>query len=508
MAIYHFNAKIISRGNGSSAIASAAYRSGSKLVDEWVDETKDFSRKKHVMYSEILLPDHAPKGYADRGKLWNMVEQFEKKSNAQLAREIEFSLPVELPFSERLKAAKELAEFFRKKGMVVDMNIHEPDHDCPNPHCHMMMTMRPFQENGTFVERKSYRRYILDENGEKIPNASGKDFKFEKVTLYDWDDKGNVEKWRHEWESIENRFYEKNGLSERVSCESYEAQGIDLIPTIHEGAAVRAMERKGIRTEIGNLNREIKAVNELTIASAKKISALEENIRGLTFQKNSLQQAGQQPDNLLAVLREWQTNRSGFIQEKGIHQKTTTKTNNLKEYSEMVSFLQQNHITEPEQLQELFEQYKHRRSEIIGQRRENSVRRKDLSSILGNYEQYKLISKYYATYAAKEGKEKQKFYDKYHDLIEQAGTYRTGILNLCKRAGLPEKIAGKAWQNEQAALQMADKELLSEYQSLCNQIGNIEAIQKVVAGVYRSRQAEQKKELVTEKKPKRKDMEL
>ncbi len=158
------------------------------------------------------------------------------------------------------------------------------------------------------------------------------------------------------------------------------------------------MERKGIRTEIGNLNREIKAINELTIASAKKISAFEESIRGLTCQKKSLQQAGKQPDNLLAVLREWQTNRSDFIQEKGIHQKTTTKTNNLKEYSEMVSFLQQNHITEPEQLQELLEQYKHRRSEIIGQRRENSVRRKDLSSILGNYEQYKSISKYYATY--------------------------------------------------------------------------------------------------------------
>ena len=149
----HLNAKIISRGGEKpqSAVASAAYRSGTKIYCEYDGEIKDFSRKGHVIYSEILLPEYAPEEFADRSVLWNAVENFEKGSRAQLSREIEFSLPCELDADERLKAAKTLAEFFRDKGMVVDMNLHSPDHKNPNPHCHLMLTMRPFQKDGTFL---------------------------------------------------------------------------------------------------------------------------------------------------------------------------------------------------------------------------------------------------------------------------------------------------------------------------------------------------------------------
>ena len=148
----HLNAQIISRGGEKpqSAVASAAYRSGTKIYCEYDGEIKDFSRKGHVIYSEILLPEYAPKEFADRSVLWNAVENFEKGSRAQLSREIEFSLPCELDVDERLKAAKTLAEFFREKGMVVDMNLHSPDHKNPNPHCHLMLTLRPFQKDGTF----------------------------------------------------------------------------------------------------------------------------------------------------------------------------------------------------------------------------------------------------------------------------------------------------------------------------------------------------------------------
>ena len=152
----HLNAKIISRGGEKpqSAVASAAYRSATKIYCEYDGEVKDFSRKGHVIYSEILLPEYAPKEFADRSVLWNAVENFEKGSRAQLSREIEFSLPCELDADERLKAAKTLAEFFRDKGMVVDMNLHNPDHENPNPHCHLMLTMRPFEKDGSFVKKK------------------------------------------------------------------------------------------------------------------------------------------------------------------------------------------------------------------------------------------------------------------------------------------------------------------------------------------------------------------
>lgn len=208
----HLNAKIISRGGEKpqSAVASAAYRSGTKIYCEYDGEIKDFSRKGHVIYSEILLPEYAPEEFADRSVLWNAVENFEKGSRAQLSREIEFSLPCELDADERLKAAKTLAEFFRDKGMVVDMNLHSPDHKNPNPHCHLMLTMRPFQKDGTFLEKKCWREYELDKNGQKIPTKKGNDYKSHKVYATDWDDKGNVEKWRALWADIETDFYKKN----------------------------------------------------------------------------------------------------------------------------------------------------------------------------------------------------------------------------------------------------------------------------------------------------------
>ena len=156
----HLNAKIISRGGEKpqSAVASAAYRSATKIYCEYDGEIKDFSRKGHVIYSEILLPEYAPKEFADRSVLWNAVENFEKGSRAQLSREVEFSLPCELDADERLKAARTLAEFFRDKGMVVDMNLHSPDHENPNPHCHLMLTMRPFQKDGNMTLIKTVRK--------------------------------------------------------------------------------------------------------------------------------------------------------------------------------------------------------------------------------------------------------------------------------------------------------------------------------------------------------------
>ena len=95
-----------------------------------------------------------------------------------------------------------LAEFFRNKGMVVDMNLHSPDHENPNPHCHLMLTMRPFQKDGTFLEKKCWREYDLDKNGQKIPTKKGNDYKSHKVYATDWDDRGNVEKWRALWADI------------------------------------------------------------------------------------------------------------------------------------------------------------------------------------------------------------------------------------------------------------------------------------------------------------------
>ncbi len=454
----HLNAKIISRGGEKpqSAVASAAYRSGTKIYCEYDGEVKDFSRKGHVIYSEILLPEYVPKEFADRSVLWNAVENFEKGSRAQLSREIEFSLPCELDADERLKAAKKLAEFFRDKGMVVDMNLHSPDHENPNPHCHLMLTMRPFQKDGTFLEKKCWREYDLDKNGQKIPTKKGNDYKSHKVYATDWDDRGNVEKWRALWADIETDFYRKNGYEITAEHRSFERQGIDLLPTIHMGAAATAMERRGIQTEVGNMNREIKKINALIISSMENVERLTEKISFLEKAKKALEQEEskdaakndillkKEPDSIISILMEWQKNRSAFIQDKGIRQRMDTKTGNIKGFSSMVSFLQSHKIETLDDLQKLVEETKKKRSDNIHKQRELNAKLKKQSNIVDIYNAYKPFAEILKKYESLSGRQKQSYYDKNADKIETALSYRTGLKNMSGT----EKLLPKTWKKE------------------------------------------------------------
>ena len=196
IAIYHWNIGIVSRGKGKSAVAAAAYRSGEKLTNEWDGMTHDYTRKGGVVHTEIMLSPHAPPSFSDRSTLWNSVELYEKAGNAQLAREIDAALPIELSREEQIRLVREYCSSqFVSRGMCVDYAIH--DTDSGNPHCHIMLTMRPLDERGTWTA-KSKKEYDLDENGERIRLPSGR-YKTHKVDLTGWNDKGNTLLWRKAW---------------------------------------------------------------------------------------------------------------------------------------------------------------------------------------------------------------------------------------------------------------------------------------------------------------------
>ena len=258
----HYRIKISTRSKGQSAVAQAAYQSGDRLFDERSQRTKHYSDKRGIVYTEILLPMNAPREYAERNTLWNAVEAAENNWNAQLARRFEIALPIEIPMEERVALIRQhCMEQFVLKGMIADIAVHDPDPPGQNPHAHVMLTMRPMDENGKWME-KAHREYLLDENGERVRDAKGK-FRFRKVPTVDWNDRGNAELWRSAWEDLQNRYLEAAGRPERISMKSFQRQGIDRIPTVHMGPAVTAMERRGIMTNIGNLNRDIKAANKL-----------------------------------------------------------------------------------------------------------------------------------------------------------------------------------------------------------------------------------------------------
>lgn len=194
MAIYHCSIKIISRGKGKSAVAAAAYRSGEKLVNEYDGAIHDYTRKGGIVHTEILLPDNAPPAFSDRSALWNAVERIEKAKNAQLAREIEIALPHELTREQGISLVREyVKEQFVNAGMCADICLH--DKNDGNPHAHILLTMRPIEQDGAWGAKQK-KEYILDGDGNKIYDPKKRQYKCKSVPATDWNERSKAEEWR------------------------------------------------------------------------------------------------------------------------------------------------------------------------------------------------------------------------------------------------------------------------------------------------------------------------
>lgn len=276
MALFHMSVTQTKRSAGQSAIASAAYRAGERLYSEYYGEYSDYTRKGGVICSDILLPSHAPPEYADRQTLWNAVEKAERGKNAQLAYSFDIALQNEFSLEENIALARQfLLEQFVSRGMVVDFAVHQPDKEdggILNPHFHVLCPIRPIEQNGKWG-LKQHRVYELDEDGNRIRDQNG-EYVFSAVSTTDWGSPETLEHWRQTWAELCNAKFAEKGLDVRIDHRSYERQGVDLLPTVHEGATVRAMEKKGIRTEKGEFNRWIKATNAVIRDIKKKISLL------------------------------------------------------------------------------------------------------------------------------------------------------------------------------------------------------------------------------------------
>ena len=296
MAIYHCSIKIISRGKGRSAVACAAYRSGTKLTDLATGKIFDYSNKPGVVFSEVLLPENAPAAFAgDRNILWDAVERKETRSDARLAREVEVALPREFTRQEQIDTVREyIIKNFVREGMCADWALH--DKRDGNPHAHIMLTTRAFTRNGKWAE-KSRTIYKLDPNGQKVPlidpetgeqkvrvrkgKGVEKLWQTEKVPANDWNDRSKAEEWRAAWATECNRRLDRQ---HQIDHRSYARQAVEQEPTIHEGYAARKMESEGRVSDRCEINRETKALNEqhtrsLEVANGELYNAASEHLR-------------------------------------------------------------------------------------------------------------------------------------------------------------------------------------------------------------------------------------
>ncbi len=245
MAIYHLSVKFIKRSSGRSATAAAAYRAAEKVHDYKTDITHDYRKKRSVFGAEILAPDNSPEWVYEREKLWNEVEKVEKRCDAQVAREIDVALPVELNREQKKELVRDFVkEQLVSKGMVADIAFH--DFDSKNPHAHILLTTRPINDDGRFGFKER-----------------------------SWNKKDVLEQLRFDWAEKVNQALEQAGHKEvKVDHRTLEEQGINRLPQIHLGANVAKMKERGIRTSKGDEYDRISATN-------RRIELLEKNIDNL-----------------------------------------------------------------------------------------------------------------------------------------------------------------------------------------------------------------------------------
>ncbi|MGH7073750.1 MAG: Ti-type conjugative transfer relaxase TraA [Stellaceae bacterium] len=240
MAIYHFSVQVIGRAAGRSAVAASAYRSGARLRDDRLDCDHDFSNKPGVVHSEVMLPENAPEEWRDREKLWNDVEAFEKRKDAQLCREVEFAIPREMTQAQGVELAHDfVAREFVDRGMIADLNVHwDMGADGqPKPHAHVMLTMRSVDENGFGPKARDWNRTEL------------------------------VEQWRERWAGHVNEHLAELDIDARSDHRSLEAQGIDLEPQTKIGAPAQRIEAAGTEADRAEDHRRIARENGARIVA-------------------------------------------------------------------------------------------------------------------------------------------------------------------------------------------------------------------------------------------------
>ena len=332
MAIYHLEAKVVSRGAGRSAVAASAYLSCSRLYNDYDGIQHDYTKKQGLVWQQVFLPEYAPQEWQEREKLWNAVEEVETAKDSRLAREFVVALPIELSREEQVELLQEfIREQFVSDGMCADAAIH--DTDGHNPHAHILLTVRPLDGQGHW-QYKTEKEYLCMKNGEErgftaaefrtaqadgwekqypykvgkkkvymVPSeAEAQGFvradKHPKSTRYGrqnpisqrWNSEEQLLTWRAAWADVSSRYLERAGREERIDHRSNAARGLDEISTIHEGVTAQALERKGIISDRCELNRQIKADNallrelkkELPIYHVKRHKALAVRIAELT----------------------------------------------------------------------------------------------------------------------------------------------------------------------------------------------------------------------------------
>ena len=488
MALFHLHVTQVKRSAGQSIVTSAAYRAGEKLYSEYYGEVSDYTHKGGVVCTDILLPPQAPAEYHDRATLWNAVEKAERGKKAQLAYSFDIALQNEFSLEENIALARQfVSEQLMGRGMIADFAIHQPDKKdggIPNPHFHVLCPIRPIKPDGKWG-CKQRRRYRLDEDGNRIMGEDGKAL-FDAVPTTDWGSPETLEHWREAWAAMVNAKFEEKGLTCRVDHRSYERQGLDLLPAIHEGVAVRQMEAKGITTDKGDFNRWIKKANNILRDIRKKIAGLTDWIKAV---KEELSKP-QAPD-LAALLTGYYEGRNAGAWSRN------AKIGNLKNFAKAVNFLTEKGIATLDDLEAHIAAQSEQTEAINASMKAKRDRLNELKELLRLVDLYRDTKPVYDELQGIKWKGKREKFEREHE--GELRTFHMARRKLDKCRSPAGKIPVHAWEQEQARLQQEYKAEYEQYKPIQDDLWRLQQVQRNVDTAMRQQEQTQQKRRETER---------
>ena len=383
------------------------------------------------------------------------MEKAEKNKNAQLAYSFDIALQNELSMEENIALARRFVqEHFVSKGMIADLAVHEPDKEngISNPHFHVLTTMRPLNPDGTWGN-KQHREYVLDENGERKKDENG-NYIFTAVHTTDWGEPKTLDHWREVWCKMVNSEFERKGIAARIDHRSYEAQGIEQIPTVHEGPLVQKMEQRGVHTTKADLNHWIRTTNRLIATVKKKIRSLLDWIASI---KKEMEAAKHQEPYLIEVIGQYYQDRN----KRAWSQKA--KNQNFKKFVAADNFLQENDLHTVEQLEDRVQQLSAETDVLLARINALSTREKKLKDMILHGENVKRVQLLIDQMNAIHWKGKREKFRAAHQ--NEIDMYSISKCYLEQHHHVTE-IMIPAWEKEQEQLQQEQEKLSVEYKTL------------------------------------------
>jgi len=477
---------------GHSAVEQSSYISREQMYCQYDGQTYYPKYSEDLVHSEVLLPENAPQEYKDPSVLWNSVENFETTSDAQLARTYKVELPNEWTYELATEVMRDYVQRnFVDRGMCAQFAIHDsenPNTGQRNLHCHIMLTMRSIDEQGKWMPKQK-KVYCRDENGERIPQIdpktgqqkvdkqNRKQWKCTTIDTNDWNSKENAKAWRKDLADTINTVNARIGNTENFwEYRSFKEQGLDIIPQIHLGEKASAMERAGIHTIRGDINRDIIARNAVIDAARVAYEKAKEGLRAAKAIPVAIGKAIK--NEIIDVIRavaQRNHDRLTLPIMGSKYLRLISDRPSMQDRAYMEQFVSDIGVTTFEELKTFKKEQEVKYKAIASERSGMRDRMSYLEGLLRVYEKYEPYIKFHKEQWELKGWERKKYERKHMVELAYYDTYRKGLKEMIKEPD--KKITAGAWRKELASLQAAYEKSTTPYAEVVTDLACVEVLQ-------------------------------